>query len=540
MTPPRGLVWRKSDMSENRQIGRSAPVTIEPVIEDFERCFRFMQSRDPRYDGFFWVAVTSTGIYCRPSCPARPLRRNIRFFGSAAAAQAAGFRACKRCEPDAVPGSPAWNRRADVAGRAVRLVADGVVDREGVSGLAARLGFSERQLNRILTAEVGAGAAQLARAQRAQAARALIESTDLGLAQVALAAGFGSVRQFNDTVKAIYARTPGDLRSRARRRHAAAAQGAVELRLPAREPFDGQALLDFLAARAITGVEEVRDGTYRRSLALEHGGGLVALTPEAKGVRCELRLDDLRDLTAAVARCRRLLDLDADPVAVAAQLEDDPVIGELVRARPGMRVPGGVDGFELGVRAIVGQQVSVAAARTVLGRVVARFGEPLAEPRGAITHRFPSARSLAELDPVDLPFPRSRGRALRELARLVAVDGVRFDAGADAAAALAALLEVPGVGPWTASYVAMRALGDPDAFLPADVGVRDALRRLGRDPAEATELAEAWRPWRSYAVMHLWALVSAQPDGGLVADQADQVAERDVRVDEVQAPAGVG
>jgi AraC family transcriptional regulator of adaptative response / DNA-3-methyladenine glycosylase II len=216
------------------------------------------------------------------------------------------------------------------------------------------------------------------------------------------------------------------------------------------------------------------------------------------------------------------------------------VIGELVRARPGMRVPGGVDGFELGVRAIVGQQVSVAAARTVLGRVVARFGEPLAEPSGAITHRFPSARSLAELDPVDLPFPRSRGRALRELARLVAVDGVRFDAGADAAAALAALLDVPGVGPWTASYVAMRALGDPDAFLPADVGVRDALRRLGRDPAEATELAEAWRPWRSYAVMHLWALVSAQPDGGLVADQADQVAERDVRIDEVQAPAGVG
>ena len=529
-------------MSENRQINRGQPVTIQLVIDDFERCYRVMRSRDPRYDGFFFIGVTSTGIYCRPSCPAatQPHRRNIQFYPTAAAAQAAGFRACKRCEPDAAPGSPAWNRRADVAGRAFRLIADGVVDREGVSGLAARLGFSERQLNRILTAEVGAGAAQLARAQRAQAARTLIESTDLGLAKVALAAGFGSVRQFNDTLRAIYDRTPGELRRRARRRQAATSQGAVELRLPARSPLDGETLVDFLGARAIAGVEEVEGGTYRRSLALEHGGGLVSLTPDAKGVRCELRLDDLRDLTAAVARCRRLLDLDADPVAVGAQLEADPVLGELAGARPGMRVPGCVDGFELAVRAIVGQQVSVAAARTVLGRLTARFGEPLAEPAGTITHRFPTAAALADLEPSELPFPRRRAEALRELARLVAREGVRFDAGADASAALAALLEIPGVGPWTASYVAMRALGDPDAFLPADVGVRDALRRVGRDPAEATELAEAWRPWRSYAVMHLWALVGALPDRRLVADQVDQVAERDVRVDQVQSPGGVG
>jgi AraC family transcriptional regulator of adaptative response / DNA-3-methyladenine glycosylase II len=514
------------------------------MIDDFERCYRFMRSRDPRYDGFFFVGVTSTGIYCRPSCPARlPQRRNVRLFASAAAAQAAGLRACKRCEPDAAPGSPAWNRRADVAGRAFRLIADGVVDREGVSGLAGRLGFSERQLNRILTAEVGAGAAQLARAQRAQAARALIESTDLGLAQVALAAGFGSVRQFNDTIQAIYARTPGELRRRARRRRGATTQGAVELRLPARSPFDGQGLLDFLGTRAIEGVEQVDGGTYRRSLALEHGGGLVALTPEENGVRCVLRLDDLRDLTAAVARCRRLLDLDADPVSVAAQLESDPVLGELVRARPGLRVPGCVDGFELAVRAIVGQQVSVSAARTVLGRLVARYGEPLAEPSGALTHRFPTAERLAEIDPADLPFPRQRGEALRSLARLVAVDGLRFDAGADAAAALTALLDIPGVGPWTASYVAMRALGDPDAYLPGDVGLRHALQRVGH-PAEgprAAALAEPWRPWRSYAVMHLWSsLVTAAPDGRLMADQSDEVAERDVRVDEVQAPARRG
>jgi AraC family transcriptional regulator, regulatory protein of adaptative response / DNA-3-methyladenine glycosylase II len=527
-------------MSEKRQTGGLRRATMTDVIDDFERCYRFMRSRDPRYDGFFFVGVTSTGIYCRPSCPARPPhRRNVRLFASAAAAQAAGLRACKRCEPDAAPGSPAWNRRADVAGRAFRLIADGIVDREGVPGLASRLGFSERQLNRILVAEVGAGPAQLARAQRAQAARTLIESTELRFAEVALASGFGSIRQFNDTIRAIYARTPGELRSRARRRRGATSPGVVELRLPARAPLDGQALLDFLGTRAIAGVEHVEDGTYRRSLALEHGGGVVALTPETSGVRCVLQLDDLRDLTAAVSRCRRLLDLDADPLSIAGQLEADPVLGEVARRHPGMRVPGAVDGFELAVRAIVGQQVSVAAARTVLGRLVEHYGDRLSEPAGPITHRFPTAETLAEVDPSELPFPRRRGEALRSLALLVTAEGLRFDAGADSSAALAALLDIPGVGPWTASYVGMRALGDPDAFPAGDVGIRHALQRLGQ-PAEgpqATAIAEAWRPWRSYAVMHLWASVSLAPDGRLVADQPDQVAERDVRVHEVQAPA---
>ena len=248
------------------------------MIEDFERCYRFMQSRDPRYDGFFVVAVTSTGVYCRPSCPARlPSRRNVRLLPSAAAAQEEGFRACKRCDPDAAPGSPAWNRRADVAGRAVRLIADGAVDREGVTGLAARLHFSERQLNRILVSELGAGPVALARAQRAQTARTLIQSTDLPFGQVALGAGFRSVRQFNDTVRAVYARTPTELRRRARARRPAS--GAIRLRLPCREPFDGDSLIAFLAARAIPGVEEVEGSTYRRSLSLEHGAGIVSLTP---------------------------------------------------------------------------------------------------------------------------------------------------------------------------------------------------------------------------------------------------------------------
>jgi AraC family transcriptional regulator, regulatory protein of adaptative response / DNA-3-methyladenine glycosylase II len=473
------------------------------VIDDFERCYRFMQSRDPRYDGFFVVAVTSTGVYCRPSCPARlPSRRNVRLFRTAAAAHEHGFRACKRCDPDAAPGSPAWNRRADVAGRAVRLIAHGAVDREGVCGLAARLHFSERQLGRILVSEVGAGPVALARAQRAQSARTLIETTELPFSQVAVGAGFGSVRQFNDTLRAVYGRSPTELRARGRRRRRGAAAGALELLLPRREPFDGESLLAFLAARAVPGVEQVAGGTYRRTLRLEHGGALVALTPASGGVRCALRLDDLRDLTAAVARCRRLLDLDADPVAVASQLGTDEALGPLVRRRPGLRVPGCVDGFELAVRAIVGQQVSVAAARTVLGRLTRAYGEPVAEREGDaadLTHRFPAAAALAEADPASFPFPRTRAQAVLELARLAAAGELVLDTGTDPAEARELLTRIPGIGPWTAGYVAMRALGDPDVFLPGDVGIRHALARLG----EAAHDGD-WRPWRSYAVMQLW------------------------------------
>jgi AraC family transcriptional regulator of adaptative response / DNA-3-methyladenine glycosylase II len=487
---------------------------MDVVIDDFERCYRFIQSRDPRYDGFFVVAVKSTGVYCRPSCPARlPYRRNVRLFRNVAAAQHEGFRACKRCDPDAAPGSPAWNRRAGVAGRAVRLIADGAVDREGVGGLATRLHFSERQLNRILVAELGAGPVALARAQRAQSARTLIETTDLPFADVAVAAGFGSVRQFNDTLRAIYGRSPTELRVRARRPRRAPAAGTLELRLPAREPFDGDALLAFLAARAIPSIEAVAGGTYRRTLRLHHGGAVAALTPVAGALRSELHLDDVRDLTAAVARCRRLFDLDADPVAVSSHLGTDPLLGPLVREHPGLRVPGAVDGFELAVRAIVGQQVSVAGARTILGRLAEQHGAPvaeqiapgadddpaLAEPDG-LTRRFPAPEALAELDPGSLPMPRARARALIRVARIAASGELVLDAGSDPDETREQLLAIPGIGRWTADYIAMRALGDPDVFLPGDVGVRNALTRLG-EPAPDDQ---PWRPWRSYAVMHLW------------------------------------
>ncbi len=483
------------------------------MIGDFESCYRFMRSRDPRYDGHFFVGVLSTGIYCRPSCPARlPKRRNIRLFHTTAAAQEAGLRACKRCDPDAAPGSPAWNRRADVAGRAFRLIAEGTVDRDGVPGLANRLGYSERQLQRILTDEVGAGPVALARAQRAQAARLLIESTAITFAEVALAAGFGSVRQFNDTIRSVYGRTPTELRRHARQRRGKVAAGTIELRLACRLPFDGESSIRFLGTRAVPGLEVFDGSTYRRSLSLQHGGAAVELEPVQGGVRCRLRLDDLRDLTAAVARCRALLDLDADPEAVSAQLGPDPCLGELVRARPGLRVPGAADGFELAVRAVIGQQVSVVAARTVAARLVERFGEPLDEPFGPVTHRFPSSSALAQVDPATLAMPRSRATALRELAKRVSAGDLELDAGAEPASTVASLLAVPGIGPWTASYIAMRALGDPDAYPFGDAGLRRALQRKGYAAEREAEarLAEAWRPWRSYAVIHLWRSLDAE------------------------------
>ena len=467
------------------------------MIEDQDRCYTAVLSRDRRFDGVFYTGVLTTGIFCRPSCPAvTPKRRNVRFFPTAAAAVAAGLRACKRCRPDTTPGSPEWDVRADVAGRAMRLVNDGVVERSGVPGLAARLGYSERQLHRVLVAELGAGPLALARARRAQTARILAETTAMPLSDVAFAAGFASVRQFNDTMRETYGVAPSALRARRR----ATDPGDVAVRLAAREPFDGTALLDFLAERCVPGVEEVVGGTYRRTLRLPHGPGVVALTPGADSVRCVLRLSSLADLPVAVERSRRLFDLDADPAAVADVLGDDPVVGPLVRKRPGLRVPGHVDGAELAVRAVLGQQVSVAGARTLAARLTATYGDPLPAADGTLTHLFPSPAALAAADPETLPMPRARARALVGLAHALDSGDVVVDRGADRSAVREALLALPGIGPWTASYVGMRALGDPDAFLPTDLGVKHALAALGADAGAA----EAWRPWRSYALMQLW------------------------------------
>ena len=478
------------------------------MLFDSDRCWRAIASCDARFDGWVFCGVTSTGIYCRPSCPARtPKRENVRFYATAAAAQAADFRACKRCRPDATPGSPEWDGRADLVGRAMRLIADGVVDRDGVTGLAQRLGYTERHLHRQLVSVVGAGPLALARAQRAQTARILLETTSVSVIDVAFAAGFTSVRQFYATVGEVFATTPGELRARARRHGRPEDSGAVALRLPYRAPLDGDGLISFLGLRAVPGVEEVVDGAYRRSLCLPHGVGTLELRPVDGHVHARFWLEDLRDLAAAVQRSRTLLDLDSDPHAVVEALGGDRLLGPLVRAAPGRRVAGHVDGHELAIRAVLGQQVSLAGSATLAGRLVAAYGQPLDRPLGAVTHVFPSAETLAGADPAALAMPGTRRRALLGLSAALADGDLVLDAGADRDAARRRLLALPGIGPWTADYVAMRALRDPDAFLPTDLGVRHALEQLGEDgrAAAAERLAERWRPYRAYAVQHLWA-----------------------------------
>src|SRR5580693_1117891 len=323
------------------------PMRVDPIHLDTERCVRAVQSKDARFDGWFFTAVLTTGIYCRPSCPVVPPKpEHMRFFPSAAAAQQAGFRACKRCRPDASPGSPEWDVRADLVARAMRLIADGVIDDGGVPALARRLGYSVRQVERQLVAELGAGPLALARAQRAQTARLLIETTALPMGDVAFAAGFASIRTFNDTVREVFALSPSQLRDRASRGQAPAAAGVLSLRLPFRAPLQPDNLFGHLAATAVPGVEEWRDGAYRRTLRLPHGHGIVSLRPQPDHVSCQLRLTDLRDLASAISRCRRLLDLDADPVAVADLLGQDDVLVQLVRKAPGRRVPRTVDAAE--------------------------------------------------------------------------------------------------------------------------------------------------------------------------------------------------
>ncbi|HEX4015667.1 MAG TPA: AlkA N-terminal domain-containing protein [Frankiaceae bacterium] len=477
------------------------------IVADPERCYRAVSSRDARFDGWFVTAVHSTKIYCRPSCPARlPRFEGVTFYANPAAAQNGGYRACKRCRPDASPGSPEWDIRADLAARAMRLIGDGVVDREGVSGLASRLGYTSRHLTRVLSEELGAGPLAVARAQRAQTARLLLETTDVSVTEVAYASGFASLRQFNDTIREIFATTPTALRQRRRTREIAE-PGTVNLRLTYRQPCDLAATLNFLRLRAVPGVEAGDGDGFVRALDLPHGTGTVRLSegpPGAGYARASLALSDLRDLTVAVARCRRLLDLDADPVAVDAVLGSGPLAGH-VAARPGLRVPGTVDGAELAIRAVLGQQISVAGARTLAGRLSATYGRALPAPCGDVTHTFARTDELAKADPADLPMPASRARALIELCGALAVGDLVLDGSAERSDVEHRLLAMRGIGPWTAGYIRMRALRDPDVWLGTDLEIVKALARLSAAAAAAGPVDSAqWSPWRSYAVLQLW------------------------------------
>ncbi|MET1065499.1 MAG: AlkA N-terminal domain-containing protein [Arthrobacter sp.] len=485
---------------------------------DFWQRYRAIDARDTRFDGQFYTAVRTTGIYCRPSCPARtPKAANVTFYETSAAAHDAGYRACKRCLPEAVPGTPAWNLRSDLAGRAMRLINDGVINRDGVEGLAARLGYSSRQLNRILSHELGAGPLSLARASRAQTARTLLVSTAMKAADIAFAAGFSSVRQFNETIGEVFAMTPSALRSTARHHQGpaltAVSSTALTLNLPYREPFD-PGVFGFLAVRAVPGIEEGSPNSYARTLRLAHGDARFRVDHDAGAPGRPLVLSigavDLRDLPSLLSRVRRLLDLDADPVAIDGALGSDPRLAASIAAAPGIRMPGAVDPQELLVRAMIGQQITVAAARTALTQLSAAGSGSLV-PADGLHRLFPTPEQIAETGFELLRGPRRRIESVRGAAAAMASGDLDIGYGDDLPGLESKLLPLAGVGPWTVGYVAMRVIGAPDVFLANDAAVRNGIRSLGRDP-EAAALTPDFRevsPWRSYATMHLWRAAAA-------------------------------
>lgn len=481
---------------------------------DFWQRYRAIDARDTRFDGQFYTAVRTTGIYCRPSCPARtPKASNVTFYETSAAAHDAGFRACKRCLPEAVPGTPAWNVRQDVAGRAMRLINDGVINREGVEGLAARLGYSSRQLNRILSQELGAGPLSLARAGRAQTARTLLVSTSMKLADVAFAAGFSSVRQFNETMVEVFDMTPSALRA-ARHPRTVGGSTALTLSLPYREPFH-PGIFTFLAVRALPGIESGTSSSYARTLALPHGDARfrVEYDDGASGRPLTLTIGavDLRDLPALLSRVRRLFDLDADPVAIDTALAGDARLAEPVAEAPGIRMPGALDPAEMLVRAMIGQQVTVASARTALTQLAA-VGRPSQNPGEGLDRMFPTPAGIAAEGYALLRGPRRRTEALRAAASALAEGRLDFGYGDDLASLSAKLLPLAGVGPWTVGYLAMRVLGAPDIFLANDAAVRNGIRALPAGDTPGSDFSKV-SPWRSYATMHLWR-AAARPGAG--------------------------
>lgn len=474
----------------------------------FEERYRAISSRDTRFDGQFVTAVRSTGIYCRPSCPARtPKPSNVSFYATSAAAHEAGFRACKRCLPEAAPGSPEWDLRGDVAGRAMRLIADGVVERAGVSGLANRLGYSTRHLTRLLHTELGAGPLALARAHRAHTARLLLVGTEMPAADVAFSAGFASVRQFNDTIREVFDMTPTQLRAQ-RRGGEHVKPGCIELFLPYRAPLDMAGVFAWMSARALNGVERGDEHSFERNLLLAGGPVWFRIArADADRLQLTVRLSHLGDLPTVVARARRLFDLDADPLATDAAVGAIPELAPLVARTPGIRVPGTADPHELLIRAMVGQQISVPAARTHLGNLVAELGE-VTDVSGSheLDRLFPTMAAIAEHGARVLRGPKARITAITEAAAAIAAGELELTTGDDSLQQRERLLALRGVGAWTADYVRMRVVGDPDLLLPGDVAVRTGAVHAGipGEPKALSDWAAQAAPWRSYLNAHLW------------------------------------
>jgi AraC family transcriptional regulator, regulatory protein of adaptative response / DNA-3-methyladenine glycosylase II len=485
-----------------------------PMDMDDDACYRAVETRDPRFDGRLFVAVRTTGIYCRPICPApTPKREHVRFFPTAAAAQEAGFRACLRCRPETSPELAFWRGSSNTVSRALGLIEAGALDDASIDALAARLGIGERQLRRLFRQHLGASPISVAQTRRILLAKQLIHETRLPMTEVALAAGFGSVRRFNETFRQLYGRPPGTLRRAGPKEEAVGTVGAVAVKLAYRPPYDWAAILSFLQARAIPGVEVVSDGRYARTIAIGDGRGvLVVERAEANRLKATVRFPNIRSLPAIIARVRRVFDLAADPLAISAHLGLDTMLGSLVAARPGLRVPGAWDGFELAVRAVLGQQITVQAATRLAGKLVQAYGETMGDCAArelGLTHVFPSPTRLMGKDlAATLGMPKARGAALSSLAAAVTADPGIFGPRSSLEDAIDKLRALAGIGEWTAQYIAMRELREPDAFPATDIGLIRAMadeRGMRPSPAELLARAEQWRPWRAYAAMHLWA-----------------------------------
>jgi len=488
---------------------------------DPDVCYRALRTRDRRFDGRFFTGVRSTGIYCRPICPARPRRENCTFFACAAAAQEAGYRPCLRCRPEASPGTPAWLGTSATVTRGLRLIGEGALDTGSVGQLAGRLGVGDRHLRRLFVEHLGASPLAVAQNRRILFAKKLLDETTLPLAQVAFSAGFSSVRRFNDTLRRTYACAPRELRRRSRQRTPSGDDSELTLKLAYRPPLHWPALAGFLAARAIPGVESVSRTAYCRSIRIDGVRGILEVRPGEGDdhLRVRIRLSDTQALIQVAERVRHLFDLGADPTEIAAHLRLDPILRGSVRRRCGLRVPGAWDGFEFAVRAILGQQVSVAAASRLAGRLVETYGEPLdgacaaAECDPELRFFFPRPDALADADAARLGVPRTRAKAIAALSRAVADKKITLAATAEPEETKRAIQALPGLGPWTAEVIAMRVLRAPDAFPASDLGLR---RALSPGPSlvpsrEVSARAEPWRPWRAYAAMHLWQNLDPRP-----------------------------
>lgn len=474
-------------------------------------CYRALRARDARFDGRFFIAVSTTGIYCRPVCPARtPLRKNVTFYACAAAAEAAGYRPCRRCRPETAPGTPAWIGTSATVSRALRLIGDGNLDEAGVEALAARLGVGDRHLRRLFVEHLGASPVEVAQSRRIHAARMLLDSTTLPVTEIAFASGYNSVRRFNTAFKTAFDRSPRDVRRARRNGHAPAeANPLLEVRLSYRPPFDWAGMLRFFSQRALAGIETVSNDTYSRTIRCGDAIGVIIVShdPARRHLLLQVPAALAAHLPEIAARVRRIFDLHADPAGVREHLWTDTRLRSLLKRRPGLRVPGAWDPFEIAVRGIVGQQVSVAAARTICGRIVARYGEPLPQNgHAALHHVFPAPERLAGARMNGLGLTTRRIATINGLARVFA-DGSVDLAAHSLDTVVERLTELPGVGPWTAQYIAMRALSEPDAFPTGDLGLIRAWETQTKKKVSAKELdraAEAWRPWRAYAALHLW------------------------------------